>query len=245
MFVSRHHRESTRITHKPPRHDVRFAWLFPIKWWSQCKFCFCQVDQPTNHDITYAAYLHVVGILQHPTICPTVRSTQDTMINAVRQVVATIPNSTVGSRSGSDPERISWNGSYQTKTRTVAIGPVLPPKTRHCNIISCTLNKYLSLDHIVTWSIWKLCNVMCSFTSRFQMCNPTNIDWVAIDHPHASLESVRYFTAILWLLVGWQICKRTVTEWIQPLNLHIDHVTIQSELRYLIGAKVEPKWKEP
>jgi hypothetical protein len=41
------------------------------------------------------------------------------------------------------------NGSYHTKTRTVAIGPVLPPKTRHFNTTSLAPIKYLSSDHIM------------------------------------------------------------------------------------------------
>jgi len=45
--------------------------------------------------------------------------------------LAAVPNRRVGSGSGSDPEPNRCNRSYQTKTQTVAIGSVLPPKTRH------------------------------------------------------------------------------------------------------------------
>jgi hypothetical protein len=38
-----------------------------------------------------------------------------------------------GSGLGFEPEPNCGNRSYHTKTRTVAIGPVLPPKTRHFN----------------------------------------------------------------------------------------------------------------
>jgi len=44
--------------------------------------------------------------------------------------------------------------------------------------------------------------------------------------------------AIEQILVGSQIWKREVNEWLELHNLHIDYVMIQSELRHLIGAKV-------
>jgi len=67
------------------------------------------------------------------------------------------------------------NGSYHTKTRTVAIGPVLPPKTRHFNITTLPPIKYLSSDRIVTSSVCRLCSSSRPFSSRFQICDPTNI----------------------------------------------------------------------
>jgi hypothetical protein len=66
------------------------------------------------------------------------------------QELATVPNSRVGSGSGSDLEPNRCNGSYHTKTRTIAIGPVLPPKTRHFNTPSLAPIKYLSSDRIMT-----------------------------------------------------------------------------------------------
>jgi len=152
-------------------------------------------------------------------------------------VLATVPNSRVGSGSGSDPEPNRCNGSYHTKTRTVAIGPVLPPKTRHFNITSLAPIKYLSSDRITTQSVAKLCSFMRSFTSRFQICNTTNIRWVAIENPRISLEIWSYFTASLRILVRSQIWKREVKERIKLHNLRTDHVMIRSELKYLIGAK--------
>jgi len=65
-------------------------------------------------------------------------------------VLATVPNRRVGSGSGSDPVPNRCNGSYHTKTRTVAIGPVLPPKTRHNKSTIFAPIKYLSSDRIVT-----------------------------------------------------------------------------------------------
>jgi len=40
------------------------------------------------------------------------------------------------------------------------------------------------------------------------------------------------------ILAGSQICKREVKERLNLHNLRTDHVVIQSELKYLIGAKM-------
>jgi hypothetical protein len=61
-------------------------------------------------------------------------------------VLATVPNS----RVGSDMEPNCGNGSYHTKTWTIAIGPVLPSKTQQYNIPSLAAIKYLSSNRIVT-----------------------------------------------------------------------------------------------
>jgi len=59
-----------------------------------------------------------------------------------------------GVRKGSGltlgPEPNCCNGFYNTKTRTIAIGPVLPPKIRHFKLTPLAEFKYLSCDRIVT-----------------------------------------------------------------------------------------------
>jgi hypothetical protein len=55
-----------------------------------------------------------------------------------------------GSGLGLEPEPNRCNGLYHTKTRTVAIGPVLPPKTRNFSITTLAPIKYLSSDRIMT-----------------------------------------------------------------------------------------------
>jgi len=40
--------------------------------------------------------------------------------------------------------------------------------------------KYLSYDCIVIWSVCRLCSFMPSFTSRSQICDPTNIRKIAV-----------------------------------------------------------------
>ena len=160
-------------------------------------------------------------------------------------VLATIPNYQVGSGSRSDWDRNCSIRSCHTKTRTVANGPALQPKTRHSNITCLAPHKYLTSDHIVTWSTDKLCSFMHAFTSHVQICDHIHIRWVTIENPQFLLHIWPFFTAIQERVVGLQIRKREGKESIKLQNLHIDHDTRGSEPRYLIGAKLHPQWKEP
>jgi hypothetical protein len=128
-------------------------------------------------------------------------------------------------------------GSYHIKTWTVAIGPVLPPKPRHFNTTSLALIIYLSSDRIMTRSICKLCSFMRSFTYRFQICDQTDIRWVASENPGNSREIWHCCAAIIGILVGLQFWTREVNERIILHNLDIDHIIIWSERKYLSGAK--------
>jgi len=145
-----------------------------------------------------------------------------------RVVLATGPNSRVGSGSGSTRNQIVAMGLTTRKTQTVGNGPVLPPKTRHFKFPILAPIKYLSYDRIVIWSVRTLCSFSRSFTSRCQICDWTNIRWVAVENPRISLIISCYFTAILRILVGSQIWKREVKERIILHNLHTDHITIRS-----------------
>ena len=160
-------------------------------------------------------------------------------------VLATIQSSWFGSRYSSNPELDRCNGFYHSKTRTVAIGPVLPPKTCQFNLTTLPPIKYLSSDCIATWSVHRLCSVGRSFTSQVQICNSTNIRWVAIRNPQFSRIISGYSTVIQRILVGLQIWNREVKEQLKLHNLCIDHVTIRSELGYLIWAQVLQKLDEP
>jgi len=141
-----------------------------------------------------------------------------------RQVLATGPNSRFGSGSGSNPELDRCNG--------------FPPKTRHFKSTILGPIKYLSSDRIVTWSVRRLCSVSPSFPSHSQICDPTSIRWVAIENPRFSPAISPYFTAIQRISAQSQIWQREVKEGLKQQNLCTDHVTIRSELRYLIGGKV-------
>ena len=153
-------------------------------------------------------------------------------------MLATGPHSRVGSGSGSTRNRTVATSLTTRKTRTVGNGPVLPPKTRHFKFTILAPIKYLSSDRITTWSIRRLCSINSYFTSRIQICDRTNIRWVATENPRISLKICPCFTATQRILIRSQIWMLEVKELVKLYNLHIHHVTIQSELRYLIGAKV-------
>jgi len=58
---------------------------------------------------------------------------------------------------------------------------LLPGPQIHCTVpLTLTPNKYMSSDRIVTWSVHKLCSFSPSFTSRIQVCDRTDIRWVAV-----------------------------------------------------------------
>jgi hypothetical protein len=124
------------------------------------------------------------------------------------------------------------------KIRTVAIGPVLPPKTRHSMSTIWAPIKYLSSDRIMTWSVCRLCSFSCSFTSRCQICDQTIIRRVAIENPGILPDLSHYFTAIQWVLVQLRYWQREVKERLQLHNLYTDHIVIRSEQKYWIGATV-------
>jgi hypothetical protein len=93
----------------------------------------------------------------------------------------------VRSVSGSNSEPNGCNRFYHKRTQTMGIGPVLPPVTGHFNIASLSGIKYLCSDRITTRSIRQFWCLMRCYTSRFQICDPTNITWVAIQNPQSSL----------------------------------------------------------
>jgi hypothetical protein len=147
------------------------------------------------------------------------------------------PNRRVSSGSGS-----TWNwtvamGFTTRKTRPTGNGPVSLPKTRHFNITTLPPIKYMSSDRIMTWSVRRLCSSTCSFTSGSQICNPTNIRWVAIEYPLISVKMGCFFPATQRISVGSQIGKWEVKERPERHHLRIDHVLIRWELKYLIGGR--------
>jgi len=99
-------------------------------------------------------------------------------------------------------------------------------------------NKYLSSDRIVTWSVRRLCSISPSFTSRCQICDWSNIRWIAVKEGDSSAEKCGFSIATQRILVRSQMWQREVKEGLKLQNLRTDHVTIRSELRYLIGATI-------
>jgi hypothetical protein len=67
----------------------------------------------TNLDIKDSACLHVVHILQHPTSCPTRRSTHNTKVNALRKSFSPLPAGRYGKSSNK-----SSRGNHQANEKT-------------------------------------------------------------------------------------------------------------------------------
>jgi len=80
---------------------------------------------------------------------PILRNHISRMAQVIQRVLPKVQNLRIGSVSGSDPELNCCNGYYHTNTRTVAIGPVFPPKTQHFNLTTLPPVKYLSSVCIV------------------------------------------------------------------------------------------------
>jgi len=97
--------------------------------------------------------------------------------------------------------------------------------------------KYLSFDRIMTWSIRKLFSFSRSFTSCIQICNPIDIRLMVVKEWLNWSEIGGFSIATQGILVGSKIWKWEVKEWLKLHNIRIDHVVIQSELKYLIEAR--------
>jgi len=57
----------------------------------KCDFGLFKMIKRTNLDIKDAACLHIVHIMQHPTSCPTTKSTQTTLVNTPKNHVSPLP----------------------------------------------------------------------------------------------------------------------------------------------------------
>jgi len=132
---------------------------------------------------------------------------------------------------------IVTNGFYHVKTRTVAVGPALPPKTRPFDLTTFAPIKDPSSDCIVTRSVKRLCITGRTVTSQFQNRDAKNICCVAIENLRISHQIWRYFTVTQPILVAPQFWIREVKELRKLHNLRTDHVMIRSEPKNLIEAK--------
>jgi len=90
----------------------------------------------------------------------------------------------------------------------------------------------------MTWSVRRLCSSNCSFTSRFQICDRTHIRWVVVTYGQSLSEISGFLITTQRILVGSQIWDQVVKERLELLNICTDHVTIQSELKYLLEPKM-------
>jgi hypothetical protein len=146
------------------------------------------------------------------------------ILNHFELVFATGPNSPFGSGSGSDPEPDRCNG--------------LLSNTRHFKSTLLRPIKYLSSDSILTWTVCRLCCFSHSFGSCSHICDWNNICWVDIENPLFFAEISLSFTAIQRILVQSQIWQWEVEEGLTRHNMHIYHIVIRSEPKYLIVGKV-------
>jgi len=147
------------------------------------------------------------------------------------------PNSRVSSGYGSAQNQTGAMGLTTRKSQTIGHRPVLPTKTRHFKFPILPPIQYLSSDHIMIWSVCRLFSFSRSFTSRRQICNRTNTHCVAIENPPIWRKISPHFTPNQQILVRSQIWQRHVKAQLELHNLRTDRVMIQSELKYLIGAK--------
>jgi len=118
-------------------------------------------------------------------------------------------------------------------------GQVVPGPQFHITV-PATLppTKYMTCDRIMTWSIRRLYRNHCSFTSCFQVGDPTNIRWVALKK--------RTISGVIWgfsivtqqILVRSYIWMLEVKERLKLDILRTDRVVIQSELKYLVVGKM-------
>jgi len=96
-------------------------------------------------------------------------------------VLATVPGYPAGVRVWN---RTGWSspGCYLENRGTHRVWGRVRTGLRFHFTVPPTLApiKYLSSDRIMTWSVRKLCSISRSFISRFQICNPTDIRWVAV-----------------------------------------------------------------
>jgi hypothetical protein len=129
------------------------------------------------------------------------------------------------------------NGSYHMVTGTVATGPVLQPKTRYFNHTTLVPIENLSFDCIVTWLIRRLWSFSRSSTSLFQISDLTIICGAAHKNPRISLKCNLHIAATQQISVGSQLWILDVTDLIQPQNLRIRYVTIQSAHKNKIAVK--------
>jgi hypothetical protein len=144
--------------------------------------------------------------------------------SCARVVLSTGPYSRFDAGAGSEHEldRCNW----------------FPPITRHFQCKTLAPIKYLSFDRIVPRSVSRFCSFSRSFHSCSRICDCANIRWVAIENPQFLTIISPSFTAIQRILVQLQIWQREANDEQKLHILHIDHVMIRSEPKYLIAAKV-------
>jgi hypothetical protein len=157
----------------------------------------------------------------------------------LRVVLATVPGYRAAVRVW---KRTGWSspGCYPENRGTRWVRGWVGTRPRFHITVPSSLApiKYLSSDRIVTWSVCRLCIISPSFTSRCQICDWSSILWIAVKEGDISAEMCGFSIATQRILVRSQMWEREVKEGLELHNLCTDHVTIRSELRYLIRGKI-------
>jgi hypothetical protein len=99
-------------------------------------------------------------------------------------------------------------------------------------------NQFSSSCCITTSSICTRCSFSSCFNSWAPICTPINICWVAMRYHSKSHPNRGVSTAIQLILLSVKIWDQQAKELQTLHHLHIHHVAIRWELRYLIGAKM-------
>jgi len=162
------------------------------------------------------------------------------------QVLATGTNYRVGSGSGSTPSWTVATGLSKRKTQIIGNVLVLPQRTVYLKYTILAPSRNLSSDYIKEWSICTLCRFTRSGTFHCWICDQTNISWVALENLWISSKIWFDFPAIQRTLVQSEIWQREVEAMLKLNDLQSDHISIRSELRYLIGVNVAGniKWNQ-
>jgi hypothetical protein len=102
---------------------------------------------------------------------------------------------------------LSWRGCYPDRTENRGFLAGLEPDCGSKYTVPTPLApiKFSSSDHMVTWSVCRLCSFMRSFTSRCQICDPTNIRRIAVKEDQILSEIRGFSIATQRILVVSQI----------------------------------------
>jgi len=168
----------------------------------------------------------------HHCSCTTPREQGTTTVSMVPGYPAAVQvwNWTGWSSPGCYPEN---RGTHRVRGR-VGTGPRF-----HITVPSTFAQiKYLSSDRIVTWSVRRLCSISPSFASHCPICDWSNFRWIAVKEGDISAEKCGFSIATQRILVRSQMWQREVKEGLKLHNLRTDHVTVRSELIYLVRAKI-------
>ena len=103
--------------------------MYGYPFYSQCidsqnaDFALFKSIMRTNLDIKEAAYLYVVHILQHPTSCPSTKSTQNTMVNVPKKNPSPLPAGKYGKSTQRSTQRCHQANQGKTGLKQTSSEP--------------------------------------------------------------------------------------------------------------------------